>query len=299
MKTLDIILLIVLAAIWGSSFIFMRASVDAFGPIALIAVRISIAALFLLPFLLYKKRLHEFIANWRILLITGLLNSAFPFTLLAYASLSLSGGTVSILNAMTPVFTALIAHFWLNSTLNKLQSLGLLISITGLIFLMWDKVTWSIDSWLPALAGVMATLFYGLATNFAKKHLQNISPMTSSAGSLLFSALFLLVVLQFYLPNFHVITSTEWLYAILLGVLCTSLAFIIYFKLVQNIGPSKTASVTFLIPIFAFIWGYILLNEVVTPRMWIATAIILFGMSLVTGIISTELFKSSKNKSVR
>jgi len=299
MKASDSLLLIILTAIWGSSFVFMRASVDAFGPIALIAIRISIAALFLLPFLINKRRLHEFITNWRILLITGLLNSAFPFSLLAYASLSLSGGTVSILNAMTPVFTALIAHFWLNSTLNKLQSLGLLISITGLIFLMWDKVTWTIDSWLPALAGVMATLFYGIATNFAKKHLQDISPMTSSAGSLLFSALFLLVVLQFYLPNFQIITSTEWIYAILLGVLCTAVAFIIYFKLVQNIGPSKTASVTFLIPIFAFIWGYFLLNEIVTPRMWIATAIILFGMSLVTGIISTELFKSRRNKSMR
>lgn len=299
MKTLDTLLLIVLAAIWGSSFIFMRASVDAFGPIALVAVRISIAALFLLPFLLGKKRLHEFMANWHILLVTGLLNSAFPFSLLAYASLSLSGGTVSILNAMTPVFTALIAHFWLNSTLNRLQSLGLLISITGLVFLMWDKVTWTIDSWLPALAGIMATLFYGLATNFAKKHLQNISPMTSSAGSLLFSALFLLVVLQFYLPDFQEVTPTEWLYAILLGVLCTAIAFIIYFKLVQSIGPSKTASVTFLIPIFAFIWGYILLNEVVTPRMWVATAIILFGMSLATGIISTELFKRRKNENMR
>lgn len=299
MKTLDTLLLIILAAIWGSSFIFMRASVDAFGPIALVAVRISIAALFLLPFLLGKKRLHEFMANWHILLVTGLLNSAFPFSLLAYASLSLSGGTVSILNAMTPVFTALIAHFWLNSTLNRLQSLGLLISITGLVFLMWDKVTWTIDSWLPALAGIMATLFYGLATNFAKKHLQNISPMTSSAGSLLFSALFLLVVLQFYLPDFQEVTPTEWLYAILLGVLCTAIAFIIYFKLVQSIGPSKTASVTFLIPIFAFIWGYILLNEVVTPRMWVATAIILFGMSLATGIISTELFKRRKNENMR
>lgn len=288
MKILDSILLITLAALWGSSFIFMRASVDAFGPIALIAVRISIAALFLLPFLFNKKRLHEFSTHWHILLVTGLVNSAIPFTFLAYASQSLTGGTVSILNAITPISTAVIAHFWLKNTINKLQALGLLISIIGLVYLMWDKVTWNIDSWLPALAAISATFLYGFSSNYTKKNLQKISAMTSSAGSLLFSAFFLLIALSFYLPDFQSISTSEWIYAILLGVLCTAVAFIIYFKLVQNIGPSKTASVTFLIPVFAFLWGYWLLEEIVTMRMLGATIIILFGMSLVTGILGKK-----------
>lgn len=288
MKILDSILLITLAALWGSSFIFMRASVDAFGPVALIAVRITIAALFLLPFLLKKEQFREFLTHWHILLVTGLMNSALPFICLAYASQSLTGGTVSILNAMTPVFTAVIAHYWLNNTINKLQAFGMFISIFGLLFLMWDKVTWTIGSWLPALAAILATSLYGLSSNFTKKYLHDVSAMTSSAGSLLFSALFLLIALSFFLPDFQSITTTEWLYAILLGILCTAVAFIIYFKLVQNIGPSKTASVTFLIPVFAFIWGYLLLEEVVTHRMLGATIIILFGMSLVTGILGKK-----------
>ena len=281
----DALLLILLAAIWGSSFVFMRATADVFGPIALIAIRISVAALFFLVFLLQKKRQQEFFNHWKILFLVGSMNSAIPFSLLAYASLHLSGGTVSIINATTPVFTALIAHFWLKNIMTKLQFTGMAISISGLIFLVWDKVSWSIGSWLPLLAGVAAGLLYGIASTTTKKYLSDVSVMTATAGSLFFSAILIIIVSLFFLPDFNNIHSIDWVYAITLGILCTAIAFIIYFKLVKNIGPARTASVTFLIPIFAFLWGYILLGELVTTRMWIATGIILLGMGFVTGII--------------
>ena len=285
MKVSDALLLILLAAIWGSSFVFMRATADVFGPIALIAIRISIAALFLLAFLLQKKQRKEFFDHWKILFLVGSINSAIPFSLLAYASLHLSSGTVSILNAITPVFTALIAHFWLKNIMTKLQFFGMAISISGLLFLVWDKISWSIDSWFPLLTGVAAGLLYGIASTTTKKYLSDVSVMTSTAGSLLFSAILIIIVSLFFLPDFNNIHSIDWLYAITLGILCTAIAFIIYFKLVKNIGPATTASVTFLIPIFAFLWGYILLDELVTTRMWIATGIILLGMGFVTRLI--------------
>ncbi len=294
MKVSDTLLLILLAAIWGSSFVFMRATADVFGPIALIAIRISVAALFMLVFLLQKKRRKEFFNHWKILLLIGAMNSAIPFSLLAYASLHLSGGTVSILNAITPVFTAVIAHFWLKSIMTKLQFFGLAISISGLVFLVWNKVSWSIDSWLPLLAGVLAALLYGIASTTTKKHLSDVSVMTATAGSLFFSATLMIIVSLFFLPDFNNIQSIDWVYAITLGILCTAIAFIIYFKLVKNIGPARTASVTFLIPIFAFLWGYILLDEVVTTRMWIATGIILLGMGFVTQLIKLTLNKPLK-----
>jgi len=287
MKVSDALLLILLAAIWGSSFVFMRATADVFGPIALIAIRISIAALFLLAFLLQKKQRKEFFDHWKILFLVGSINSAIPFSLLAYASLHLSSGTVSILNAITPVFTALIAHFWLKNIMTKLQFFGMAISISGLLFLVWDKISWSIDSWFPLLTGVSAGLLYGIASTTTKKYLSDVSVMTSTAGSLLFSAILIIIVSLFFLPDFNNIHSIDWLYAITLGILCTAIAFIIYFKLVKNIGPATTASVTFLIPIFAFLWGYILLDELVTTRMWIATGIILLGMGFVTRLIKT------------
>ncbi|MEH6456585.1 MAG: DMT family transporter [Cocleimonas sp.] len=285
MKLFDLILLITLAAIWGSSFIFMRASVEVFGPIALIAVRIIIAAACMFVFLFKKKRFHEFIQHWKVLFLVGLFSSAVSFSLLAYASLSLTGGTVSILNAMTPIFTALIAHFALNILMNRMQFFGMFISIIGLLFLVWDKVSWNIDSWLPALAGVGAALLYGVSNNLSKKYLSEVSIFTSSSGSLLFSAIFMSILLQFFMPDLNQISSRDWLYAIVLGVICTALAYVIHFKLIKSIGPTRASTVTFLIPIFSFIWGYLLLNEQVTPRMIGATAIILFGMSLVMGFL--------------
>ncbi len=285
MKLSDSMLLILLAAIWGSSFIFMRATAEVFGPVALITVRIVVAALCLLLFLLTNDRRKEFLNHWCTLAWIGVISSAIPFCFLAYSSVSLSAGTVSILNAMTPIFGALIAHLWLKDKMTNLQFIGLATSIVGLVILVWDKVSVDIQTWWPILAGVMATLLYGIASNSTKKYLVDVSTLTVTAGSLFFAALFMLLLIPFFLPDFETITTTHWFYAVILGVICTAFAYYIFFNLIRNIGPAKAVSVTFLIPIFSFIFGYLILDEVVTTRMWGATAIILFGMALVTGII--------------
>jgi len=288
MKLSDTLLLILLAAIWGSSFIFMRATAADFGPVVLITLRIGIAAFCLLGFLLVKQRLQEFLQNWKSLFIIGLFNSALPFLFLAYASLSLNAGVMSIINALTPVFTALIAHFWLKDKMTKLQLLGMFIAMLGIIFLVWDKMSWNAVSWLPIAAAVMTTVTYGIAANSTKKYLQHVSPMTASVGTLFFATLFMLLLSVFFLPDFSTIPTLSWVYAITLGVLCTALAYLLFFRLIQHIGPAKAVSVTFIIPIFSFLWAYLLLGEVVTVRMWIATVIILFGTGLVTGIIHSK-----------
>ena len=171
--------------------------------------------------------------------LVALFSSAISFSLLAYASLSLTVVTVSILNAMTPVFTALIAHFALNILMNKTQFLGMFVSILGLLFLVWDKVSWSIDSWLPALAGVGASILYGISNNLSKKYLSEVSIFTSSSGSLLFSAIFMSILLQFFMPDFNQISSRDWVYAVVLGVICTALAYIIHFKLIKILGQPE------------------------------------------------------------
>ncbi len=186
---------------------------------------------------------------------------------------------------MTSVFTAWITHIWLHDKMTKIQFLGLFLSISGLIYLALDKVSIDITSWLAILSGVSAAFSYGIATNLTKKYLANVSIITAASRSLLFAALFMSILLIPNMPDLHNISSLDWIYAVILGSLCRALAYIIYFNLVKAIGPMKTASVTFLIPIFSFIWGYLLLGEKVTTRMWIATVIILFGMSLVMSII--------------
>jgi len=169
----------------------------------------------------------------------------------------------------------------------------MLISIIGLSYLVWDKVSWNIQSWLPIVAGISATFMYGIANNIYKKSLSNVSVFTSSSGSLLFSALFMSLLVPFFMPDLDQITFRHWIYAIILGVICTSLALLIHFKLINNIGPTKAATVTFLIPVFSFIWGYLLLNEKLSLRMIIATLIILFGMNLVMGIIKINTLNKS------
>lgn len=285
MKLSDTLLLILLAAIWGSSFIFMRATAEDFGPVFLITLRIGVAALCLVGFLFLKQRLQEFFQNWKSLFIIGLFNSAFPFLFLAYASLSLNAGIISIINALTPIFTALIAHLWLKDKMSTLQQLGMIISMLGIIFLVWDKMSWDAVSWLPIGAAVMTTVTYGISANSTKKYLKHVSPMTASIGTLLFATLFMLLLSIFFLPDFSIIPTLSWVYAITLGVLCTALAYLLFFKLIHSIGPAKAVSVTFIIPIFSFLWAYLLLGEIVTLRMWIATVIILFGTGLVTGVI--------------
>jgi len=288
MKISDTLLLIALAAIWGSSFMFMRATAESFGPIALITTRVGVAALFLGLFLLTKARRKEFINNWRNLAWIGVTNSALPFCLFAYATLSLTGGMVSILNAMTPVLTALIAHLWLKDKMTTLQFIGLAISVSGLLLLIWNKLSFNLESVWPILAGVTAPLFYAFASNGTKKYLQGVTPLTATAGSLFFATLFMLLLLPFFIPDVSQISNTSWLYAVILGLVCTALAYLIFFKLIHNIGPSRAVSVTFLIPIFAFIWGYLVLDEVVTVRMWGATAVILVGMTLVLRILKFD-----------
>jgi len=103
----------------------------------------------------------------------------------------------------------------------------------------------------------------------------------------------MLILLPFFLPDFSAVSNTQWFYAIFLGVVCTALAYFIFFRLINNIGPARSVSVTFLIPIFSFLFGYLLLGEVVTARMWGAIAIILSGMTLVLKIISFNDTKKS------
>ncbi len=288
MKLSDTLLLILLAAIWGLSFIFMRATAEDFGPIVLITIRVGTATLILLGFLFVKKRWQEFIQYWKALFFIGLLNSALPFSFLAYASLTLNAGILSIINALTPVFAALVAHVWLKDKMTKVQLLGMLIGFSGITYLVWDKMNWDAVSWLPIVAAVMTTVSYGLAANTTKKYLKEVSPITATAGTLFFATLFMMVLALFFLPDFSVIPTLSWGYALALGALCTAFAYLLFFRLIQNIGPSKAVSVTFIIPIFSFLWAYLLLGEVVTMRMWVATAVILLGTGLVTGVIGAK-----------
>ncbi|MDG1733797.1 MAG: DMT family transporter [Thalassotalea sp.] len=284
-----LIQLISLAAIWGSSFMFMRVAAPEIGPVALIFFRAAIGFITLLPFLFLYKQQSQVIKHWKSIAVVGLTNTALPFVLFAFATLSISAGLTSVLNATAPIFTALVAFVWLKEKLGRSKVIGLLIGFSGVLFLFISKGNLALDAAAIAIiAALVATLNYGYAACYTKQHLSGVSSLAIAAGSQLFASIMLLPFLGFNLPV-HEISNTAIYSTITLGVVCTALAYIFYFNLLANLGPAKAITVTYLIPVFGIFWGMVFLHEQTNASMLIGATLILAGVSLTTGLIKTRL----------
>lgn len=276
--------LILLAALWGASFLFMRVAVPEFGPVMVAALRVSIAAVILTLLLAAGSRLTELAADAFPLCVVGVLNAALPFSLFAFATLSLTAGFASILNATAPFFSAVVAFAWLRERLTRLQVAGLVLGFGGVWVLLWGKTAPGSDAAGPAIiACLLATLSYGISANYTRKRLLRASPMAIAAGSQIAAALCLLPLALWRLPA-GMPGPEAWLAVVALGVLSTGLAFILYFRLIAHAGATRAMSVTFLIPVFGMLWGMLALDEAVTLSMLAGTAIILVGTALAAGL---------------
>ncbi|TDF36297.1 DMT family transporter [Alteromonadaceae bacterium M269] len=282
------LLLVLLAAIWGSSFLFMRVSASEFGPFLLVTLRIGIGALVLIPFLLWKKRWHIIFRHWKPILCLALVNSAVPFALFGYTSLHAEAGYTSILNATAPMFSALVAYFWLSERLSKLSMLGLFIGFVGVFFLMIDKMSGEQGTPIIAsAAALLATFMYGVAVNVTKRFLAGVDTLAVSTGSLTLAALALLPFALLNMPE-QAPSTTAWYSVFALGALCTGVAYLLFFNLLEQIGTIKTVSVTYLIPVFGVFWGALLLGEQLSVNLFIGGALVLFGVGLTTGLIKLK-----------
>ncbi|MGL1956239.1 MAG: DMT family transporter [Colwellia sp.] len=291
MSSQQLVELLTLAAIWGASFMFMRVGSPEFGPILFMALRTLIASVFLLPLVFIAKKQASFKGYKLKIFIMGIFNTAIPFVLFGYAILSLSGGITSILNATTPMFGAIVAYLWFREKLTAFATFGLCIGFIGVYFLMFDKLQLNQGNvLLPTLAAMLASLCYGFAANYTKKYLSGISSIVLASGSQVAATCILLPISLFFIPT--EMPSVEGVTSvILLGVLCTGVAYIIFFRLIANLGPSKAISVTYLIPAFGLFWGHLFLDEKVTFWMLVGCGFILLGVALATGLI-----KPRKNK---
>lgn len=280
--------LIILAAIWGASFIFMRVGSPEFGPVLFMALRSFIASIFLIPFIFITKQQSGFNGNKVKIFIVGIFNTAIPFVLFGYAALTLSAGVTSILNATTPMFGAIVAYLWFRDKLSVIANIGLLIGFVGVYLLMFDKISIEQNNiLLPTLAALLASLCYGLSANFTKRYLTGIHSIVLASGSQIASSIVLLPLSLFFLPKN--IPSNDAMYALLLiGVLCTGIAYVIFFRLIAQLGPAKAISVTYLIPAFGLFWGHIFLNEIITTSILIGCALILLGVALTTDVIKMK-----------
>ncbi|MGX5202537.1 DMT family transporter [Aliikangiella sp. IMCC44632] len=296
MKVSDVFSLVFLAAIWGASFLFMRVSAPEFGAVALIALRVAIAGLFLLPFFFKQAKPEQVAQHWKALSVVGVLNSALPFTLLAYATLSLSAGYTSILNAATPIFAAFIGSLWFASRFSKSALLGLLLGFLGVILLVWEKLAiGQLNTSLAVAAGLSGALCYAFAANYSKKHLIGVSPLAITTGSQFAATLFLIPFAIIWWPD-KMPSQGAWINVIILAVVCTGMAQVIYFKLIDNVGPANATTVTFLIPIFGVLWGYWFLDEVLSLQALFAGLVILVGVTLATGFYETLIKRLRFNR---
>jgi len=286
MRLKDVLDLLVLSALWGASFLFMRVAAPEFGPLVIGFLRALIATLLLLPFLLLRSGIAELRSNWKKLVLVGVLNSAIPFCLLALATISLSGGFAAILNSTAPLWAAMIAWIWLGDRLDRSRITGLVIGFTGVVVLVWNKAGIAAPGVAMAiLAAVSAALFYGIGANFTQKYLHGISALALATGSMVAATIVLLPAGILLWPA-KMISVQAWLAIIMMGVASTGIAYVLYFRLIANVGPAKAITTTYLVPGFAVVWGAMFINESLSANMVLGGAIILIGTALATGVLS-------------
>jgi drug/metabolite transporter (DMT)-like permease len=282
--------LLLLAALWGGSFLMMRLGAGEFGAVPTAFVRVALACLVLLPALAWRGQLSALQQHWRSLAIVGVLNSALPFLAYAYAATHITAGLASVFNATTPLWGAVIAWLWLKEQPSVSRICGLALGFCGVFWLVFDKIgqggparPWSQAA--AVWACLAATLCYGYSANFTKRFLSTAPPLAAATGSQL-SALAVLLVPGIRLWPQQTPSTTAWLSMLVLGLACTGLAYLLYFRLIAQLGPAKAVSVTFLIPAFAVLWGYLFLAETLTLDMVLACTVILAGTALATGLVS-------------
>lgn len=281
---------VVLAAIWGSSFLFMHIAAVEFGALPTAAIRVAIAALFLLPIVWLRGLMPSLRRHWKKIMLVGVLNSGIPFACFAFALLSITTGLSAILNATVPMFGALIAWLWLKDRPNASRLLGLVLGFAGVAMLAWDKATFRPDAvtgiapgW-AVLACLLACLCYGISASYTKRYLGGMPPLVTAAGSQVGATLGLALPAAWLwpatMPGLH-----AWLALLAVGIVCTGIAYILFFRLIENAGPPRALSVTFLVPVFAVLYGVLFLGEAVTLWMLLCAAVIVCGTALATGLL--------------
>nr|WP_255435226.1 DMT family transporter [Rhodoferax sp. BLA1] len=281
---------VLLGAIWGASFLFMRLGAAEFGALPTAGLRVGIAALFLLPLLLARGQGAALGQHWKKIFFLGLINSGIPFACYSYALMSITTGLSALLNATVPLFGALVAWVWLRDRPHRLKILGLLIGFVGVAMLAWGKASFKPDasglsSGWAVVACLVACLCYGIAASFTKRYLAGVPSLAVATGSQVGASLGLAVPTLWLWPTVPP-SMTAWLALLAVGVLCTGVAYVLFFRLIEKVGAASTLTVTFLIPVFAVIYGLVFLGEIVTPWMLTCGAVILCGTAL-----SLELLK--------
>lgn len=283
--------LFLLGALWGASFLFMRVGAAEFGALPTAAVRVGIAAAFLLPLMLLHGHGPALAQHWKATMLVGVLNSGMPFALFCFALLTINTGLAAVINATVPMFGALVAWAWFRERPSGSRMVGLAIGFAGVAMLAsrnagFHNASEGSNAALWAmLACVGACVCYGISASATRRYLGGIPPLVTATGSQLGATLFLALPAIWLWPA-HMPSLRAWLALVALGVACTGLAYILFFRLIESAGPARALTVTFLVPVFAVFYGAVLLGERVTPWMLLCAGVIVCGVALSTGMVA-------------
>nr|WP_255423779.1 DMT family transporter [Xanthomonas sp. GW] len=264
--------LLFLGIVWGCSFLFMRVAAPKFGAYALVELRLALGATVLLPFL-WMARARFPLRRWPTLAAIGLLNSALPFLLFAWGAQHAPAAIGAICNAMTVLFTALIAFLFFGEKIGARRAVALLIGFVGIVVLATGKSA-GLSVGPAAFAGATASLLYGIGYSLVKRYMSDLPPAASAASTLGCSAVLLAPLAWTHWPAAPV-PALAWACAGALGVVCTGLAFLMYYRLIQRIGPARASTVTYLVPVFGALLSWSILGEPLTWSMLLAGVLIL------------------------
>lgn len=290
MNNASIARLVLLSAIWGASFLFMRIGAPVLGPSLLIFARVGLAALFLLLVACCVKKSLEVPRHWRHYLVLGLFNSALPFLLFAFAAKTVSASLLSILNATAPIWAAAIGAIWLRTSLTPKMLFGMLLGVIGVGLLAGVETLALPDGGIVAVAaGLGAAFSYGIATTYAKTA-KVVEPFANAHGSM-WAATLILAPLAVDAPQMQAVLPLYVTFSVIaLGIVCSGVAYLLYFRLIADVGAVRALTVTFLIPVFGILWGSVFLGERVGWHTLVGSLTVLTGTAWVTGFsVSTVL----------
>jgi len=273
----DLARLLTLAALWGGSFAFMRVAVPALGPLwlAFLRVVIAFAALFAVAFA--RRSVPPLREHWRDYLVIGTINSALPFALFCFAEQYIGASSAAILNATSPFFGVVVAALWLRTALSWRQVAGMALGLAGVTLLVgWQPEPLSATALAATLACLGAALCYGVSSVYAKARMASVP----SAGLALYSQLAAAIALAptlAFVPTPSPPSPLVVANVLALALASTAFAYLLYFRLIATIGPTRALTVTFLIPLFGVIWGALFLGEPLGANSLLACALILGG----------------------
>jgi drug/metabolite transporter (DMT)-like permease len=288
MGTRDLGALLLLSALWGASFIYIRVAVPALGPFVLVELRVGLAAVVLALCAVLVGRLPKLRGRWRQFALLGAVNVAIPFSLISAAEINLTASLAAILNSTTVMFTAVVAAVWMGDALTARKLVGVALGIVGVTVLVgWDPIAMNWAVALSVGAMLAASLAYALGSVYAKRTFADSPPLAIASGQLTAAAMLMVPLAAVSAPEQS--PSTIVVLAVLgLALPSTAVAYMLYFRLIANVGPTSTSTVTLLVPLFGLLFGVVLLDEPVGVGTLAGLVLILSSVTLITGLGATR-----------